>query len=75
MRALGYLLQERGVNNPYPRVYATIWRMAGVGTTERIPQSKFEEILNWMEKQIQVLTSAPRIPPEEEDDLLSGLDL
>jgi hypothetical protein len=75
VRALGYLLQERGVNNPYPRVYATIWRMAGVGTTERIPQVKFEEIMAWMEKQIQILGRAPRLSSDQEDDLLSGLDL
>jgi hypothetical protein len=75
VRALGYLLQERGVNNPYPRVYATIWRMSGVGTTERIPQKKFEEIMNWMEKQIQILTSAPRLSSEQEDNLLESLDL
>jgi hypothetical protein len=74
VRALGYLLQERGVNNPYPRVYATIWRMSGVGATERIPQAKFEEIMNWMEKQIQILTAAPRLSPDEEDNLLGGLD-
>jgi hypothetical protein len=75
VRALGYLLQERGVNNPYPRVYGSIWRMAGVGTTERIPQAKFEEIMNWMEKQIQILSSAPRLSPEEEDNLLGSMDL
>lgn len=75
VRALGYLLQERGVNNPYPRVYGTIWRIAGVGTTERIPQSKFEEIMTWMEKQIQILSSAPRLSPEQEENLLDSLDL
>ncbi len=75
VRALGYLLQERGVNNPYPRVYATIWRMSGVGTTERIPQSKFEEIMTWMERQIQILSQAPRLSPEQEDNLLDSLDL
>lgn len=75
VRALGYLLQERGVNNPYPRVYASIWRMAGVGTTERIPQTKFEEIMNWMEKQIQILTSAPRLSSGQEDNIMDGLDL
>jgi hypothetical protein len=73
--ALGYLLHERGVNNPYPRIYATIWRMAGVGTTERIPQAKFEEIMNWMERQIQILSQAPRLLPEQEENLLDGLDL
>lgn len=75
MRALGYLLQERGVNNPYPRVYAAIWRKAGVGTTERITQAKFEEIMAWMEKQIQILSSAPRLSSEEEDSLLGSLEL
>jgi P22_AR N-terminal domain len=75
VRALGYLLQERGVNNPYPRVYGTIWRMAGVGATERIPQGKFEEIMTWMEKQIQILSQAQRLSPEQEDNLLDGLDL
>jgi len=75
VRALGYLLQERGVNHPYPRVYGAIWRMAGVGTTERIPQSKFEEIMTWMEKQIQILSQAPRLSPEQEDNLLDSLDL
>ncbi len=73
MRALGYLLQERGVNNPYPRVYAAIWRTAGVGTTERILQAKFEEIMNWTEKQIRILTSAPRLSSEE-DNLLGSID-
>jgi hypothetical protein len=75
VRALGYLLQERGVDNPYPRVYATIWRMSGVGTTERIPQAKFEEIMTWMEKQIQILSQAPRLSSEQEENLLDSLDL
>lgn len=75
VRALGYLLQERGVNNPYPRIYGTLWRMAGVGTTERIPQAKFEEIMTWMEKQIQILSQAPRLSPAQEDNLLDSLDL
>jgi hypothetical protein len=74
VRALGYLLQERGVNNPYPRVYSTIWRMAGVGTTERIPQAKFEEIMTWMEKQIQILSNAPQLSSDQEEDLLDSLD-
>jgi hypothetical protein len=75
VRALGYLLQERGVNNPYPRVYASIWRLAGVGTTERIPQSKFEEIMTWMEKQIQILSSAPKLSSDEEENLFDSLNL
>jgi hypothetical protein len=49
--------------------------MAGVGTTERIPQTKFEEIMNWMEKQIKILTSAPRLSSGQEDNIMDGLDL
>jgi len=48
--------------------------VVGVGTTEHIPQARFDEITTWIEKQIQILSSAPRLSPEEEDNLLGGLD-
>jgi P22_AR N-terminal domain len=70
VRSLGYLLQQRGVNNPYPKIYATLWRMAGVGTTERIAQKDFNSVMEWMEKQIKILTSAPRLSEGEGENFL-----
>ena len=70
VRSLGYLMQQRGATNPYPSIYANLWRMAGVGVTERIAQRDFNSIMEWMEKQIKILGSAPRISRQDEDDLL-----
>ena len=75
VQALGYLLQKSGVNNPYPRAYGNVWRMARVGTTKRIPQVKFEEITDWMEKRIQILNQAPNLTSEQESNLLGGVGL
>jgi hypothetical protein len=49
--------------------------ISGVGTTERIPQTKFEEIMNWMERQIQILSQAPLLSPEQENVVLVSLDI
>jgi hypothetical protein len=70
VRSLGYLMQQRGVTNPYPQIYANLWRMAGVGTTERIPQVEFNSIMEWMEKQIKILASAPHLSKDDENSLL-----
>jgi hypothetical protein len=45
------------------------------GTIERDPQAKLEEITNWMERQIQIQGSAPRLSSQEEDNLLGNLDI
>jgi hypothetical protein len=44
--------------------------MAGVGTTERIPQVEFNSIMEWMEKQIKILASAPHLSKDDENSLL-----
>jgi len=73
VHTLGCFMQERGITNPYSKIYSTVWRMAGVGTTERIPQVEFTTIMEWLERQIQILLSAPKLAKNEDDSPPSGM--
>lgn len=61
VRALGYLMQQRGHDKPYPGIYADIFRMAGVGVTERICQADFEMVMEFLEKRITLIQNAPEM--------------
>ena len=73
VRTLGYLLQERGIPNPYQRIYSNIFRMTGVGATERIRQADFEMVIGWMEQQIVRINQSPKLSPDQADDLADKL--
>jgi len=55
---LGTLLQEQGVPKPYPGIYMDITRLSGVSRSEHIRQEDFADIIEFLENQIGILTSA-----------------
>jgi hypothetical protein len=64
---LGTLLQEKGVNKPYPGIYMDITRLTGVSRSEDICQEDFPNIIEFLETQVRTLSqpvSATREDPE-----------
>ena len=73
VRHLGFLLQERGVLNPFPTIYFNLFRMAGVGATERIKRTDFEMSMDWIERQIAIIGAIKQLPKEDQDNILKLL--
>ncbi len=58
---LGALLQERGVAKPYPGIYMDITRLTGVSRSEDIRQEDFEEVIAFLENQVNALTKGKKV--------------
>lgn len=73
VKTLGFMFQERGIANPYQRIYGNLFRLCGVGDTARIRQSDFESSMEWLEQQITRLSQAARLSKDQQDDLMDQL--
>ena len=62
---LGGLLQEKGVVKPYPGIYMDVTRMTGVSRSEDIRQEDFPKVVDFLEEQIQRLTTGSGSPGTE----------
>ncbi len=53
---LGALLQEKGVAKPYPGIYMDVTRLTGVSRSEDIRQEDFQQVVDFLQSQINTLT-------------------
>lgn len=60
---LGTLLQEKGINKPYPGIYIDITRLTGVSRSEDIRQEDFPQVIEFLETQVKTLSQSQ--PPEK----------
>ena len=56
---LGTLMQESGVAKPYPGIYMDITRLTGVSRSEDIRQEDFQQVVDFLDRQIQALVRKP----------------
>ena len=63
---LGSLMQERGIAKPYPGIYMDITRLTGVSRSEDIRQESFQEVIEFLNRQITALTKANAEAEKEE---------
>jgi len=53
---LGTMMQERGINKPYPGIYMDITRLTGVSRSEDIKQEDFPRVMEFLDRQVKALT-------------------